>query len=249
MSAINIVQTCTNNGTGSAPANAASTQNITATFGSPVTAANTIVLVTVGHNNGPAGGGMYGPTGTITDSAGNSYRQVMNAAVPYESGPGIGFFFVPSAVGGTTSITPSFYQVGGPAGTGFNYTILALEYSGMNSPVIQASWSQNFYTGGNPNTQTITDSYGRSVTVSFSWTSGTDISVALVDMLVNGLTNFLIGIYANNNNAIAPTATPSSYTFTHETTANSTGLAIDYFDSGVPYGYTVLKQPQIFVVT
>ena len=237
------------------------THNYTATFASPVTAGNTIVVAAGGQTNAIAGGA--GTAGSsMSDNNGNTYTQGCWTDGGFLSGGYGGLFFAPTVNAGSTTVQLALdtIQLFGWQ-LSWDVMIIAVEYSGFGTASLQDGFAANIFgSGGNaPVDVTVTDSTSTSVTVEFTGPSGTggpgtNAICAVLDLksTLSSVLDLFVGIsrtFSSSGMGCSITS-PSGYNaMTLEQT--ETTPAVDdylYFWDGAHLA-TVRLQPQVFVVT
>jgi hypothetical protein len=247
--AITTVQGASGIAHASVPASSSATETVTATFGSNNTAGNVLFVWILLNQKGV---GVSNSSPSVTDTRGNTYTQ--DLAVPptgNNNGAGCWLYHATNIAGGANTITFSFQGVAGTFGVAgsFEYAVLAVEYSGMPSPAVQATRNLGIVGGGGNSPQTLTfpDSHAVSVSVTFGAGTNTvgvdDTGISVADILSGGA-NYLIAASLSNNATFGvPTASPSGYqTFAQEQMAPdaTNGYYAYYWDSASPVPTGVL---------
>lgn len=239
--------------------NATQALSAAAAFGSNNTAGNVIVALVFGANSNTAGVAMDTPT--VTDSQGNTYTQLYFLNGGNGSGGPVGVYVATGIKAGanTVAFTVQCHTIPFSSGT-FDAGIIAYEVQGMGPAATVQGVAQHFYgtAGDFPQSLSLTDTYGVSVSMTFWGTLGgtggfgTDSSIALA--MISGLgANMLIGgmrSYEPLAHINVPFTTPTGYQLfgaTQQEPRADAGDNLYYWGPVSPI--PTITQPQVFVVT
>jgi hypothetical protein len=238
---LNIVQFATGGGTSSIPSGVTNHATFTATFSSPVTTGNSIMLFTAGN----AGFANYvlGVT-AVTDTESNNYgiyirNDIQTGGALFAKPLAMGIWYIPSVTGGSSfTISVTWSQESFTAGPNDNYyNIVAMELvnAGPSSSVISANGGNTAGGAGHPETATITNSLSATIVVNFVLASGQPNGWEAMDLYgPNG--DFLLALQDDGGGVGETIPTATGYTFYQQVQYNGAAGLFTLWTLGVPFG-------------